>query len=431
MTAPLAPRQPIAPARQRSLPWNSVWLLFAKGSQMGLAFLFWVVAARTAPVVEVGIAAASVSAVILSTQLGVLGAGSAVIIALGQGQDRRHVLDTALSTVVVGGLVAGLGYLLFAGLAGGGELSSTRTSQFAAVFLLAAITGTALICLDQVSIALQHTEGAAVRYTLSGGLALVAVLVAVAAGREMTATVLLTCWAVGTTGALLLGVLQLRRWAGYRYRPDLRPRHVRRLLRLGVPNHLLTLTERLPAVLVPIILAHTVSAESVAYWYPAWMMAWLALTAPVSVGMVQLADFVRQETPAPSTVRLGVLWATGLGAAIFLVLGVGAEVFLGILGESYAGASVTALRLLALGLVPFVLLQAYNAYCRAAGRTVEATVLGLLVVLGVSVGTALLGAAGTPVVALVWVGAVTAGALVAVLRLRRLLGRTAPGHGTG
>lgn len=420
MTLPVAPEQPMT-GQGHSLPWNSVWLLSAKASQMGLAFLFWVVAARTASVPEVGVAAASVSAVILSTQLGILGAGSAVIIALGEGQDRRRVLDTAFSTVAVASLVAAGGYLLFTGLVAGGALSSTRTAPFAVVFLTAALLGTVLMCLDQASIALQHTEGAAVRYTLAGALALVAVLGAAAAGRPMTATLLLTCWTAGSAAALLLGVVQLRRWVGYRFRFRLRPRRVRALLRLGVPNHLLTLSERLPAVLVPIVLAHVVSAEAVAYWYPAWMMAWLALTAPVSVGMIQFADVVRRPDAVVGTIRQGLLWSTLLGGAIFLVLGVGADFFLTMLGESYADASVTALRLLSLGLVAFIALQAYNAYCRAAGRTAEATAVGVLVVVAVTAGTALAGAAGTAAVALVWVGSVSAGALVAVVRLRRLL----------
>ncbi len=414
MTVPLTRAQPVSRAGERSLPWSSVWLLGAKASQMGLAFLFWVVAARTASVTEVGIAAASVSAVILSTQLGLLGAGSAVIIALGQGQERRRILDTAFTTVAVAAVVAGGGYLLFTGLVAGGDLASATTVRFTVVFLVAALLGTVLTCLDQVSIAVQHTEGAAVRYTLAGVLALGAVL-------TVAATLLLACWTGGSAGAMILGVVQMSRWVGYRYRPSLRRANVLGLLRLGVPNHLLTLTERLPAVLLPIVLAHVVSAEMVAYWYPAWMMAWLALTAPVSVGMIQFVDLVRRPGTASATIRQGLLWSTVLGGVIFLVLVVGADVFLGILGESYAEASVTALRLLSLGLVPFIALQAYNAYCRASGRTTEATMVGFMVVLGVVVGTASVGGAGTAAVALVWVASVTCGALVTVVRLRSML----------
>jgi O-antigen/teichoic acid export membrane protein len=421
MTAISATRQEADPTRRKSLPRSSMWLLVGKGSQMGLAFLFWVVAARTASVTDVGIAAASVSAVMLCTQLAILGAGSAVIIEIGRGQEHKSVLDPALTLVGVTALLAGAGYLGVTRLLGSSDLGSTATLRFGLAFLLAALVGTFLICLDQVSLAVDRADGPATRYTLSGVLALAAVLTAAATGQRMSATVLVACWAGGSLAAALLGLVQLRRWVGYRYHPSLRLGGLWRILRLGLPNHVLTLTERLPPILVPIILAHMVSAEMTAYWYPAWMMAWLALTAPVSVGMVQFADLVRRPGDAVAVIRQGVIWSTLLGGALFVVLAAGASLFLALLGEGYADASVTAVRLLALGLLPFILVQAYNAFCRATGHTLEATLVGLFVTVAVCAGTVLVGSAGTSALALVWVVSITTGALAAVVRLRVLL----------
>jgi O-antigen/teichoic acid export membrane protein len=421
MTAISATRQEADPTRRKSLPRSSMWLLVGKGSQMGLAFLFWVVAARTASVTDVGIAAASVSAVMLCTQLAILGAGSAVIIEIGRGQEHKKVLDPALTLVGVTALVSGAGYLAVTRLVGSSDLGSTATLRFGLAFLLAALVGTCLICLDQVSLAVNRPDGPATRYTLSGVLALAAVLTAAATGQRMSATLLVACWAGGSLAAALLGLVQLRRWVGYRYHPSLRLGGLWRILRLGLPNHVLTLTERLPPILVPIILAHMVSAEMTAYWYPAWMMAWLALTAPVSVGMVQFADLVRRPDDAVAVIRQGVIWSTLLGGALFVVLAAGASLFLALLGEGYADASVTAVRLLALGLLPFILVQAYNAFCRATGHTLEATLVGLFVTVAVCAGTVLVGSAGTSALALVWVVSITTGALAAVVRLRVLL----------
>jgi O-antigen/teichoic acid export membrane protein len=258
--------------RRGALGLRSMWLLVAKGLQMGGGFLFWVVAARNASVESVGIAAACVSGIMLCTQLGVLGTGSAVIIGLGEGEDVEDVLDTAFSVLGVAALSASAGYLVLVRGWGSEALVSAYSAGFVAVFVVATAVGTLVICIDQASLALHHAGGAAPRYA-AGGVA--AVLVAVGLSLrpgELTAAQLVACWSVGGAVAAGTGIGQLRAWAGYRYTPRLRLRRVVWVLRVGVPNQLLTATERVTPVLVPILLTHAASPATTAYWYPAWMI---------------------------------------------------------------------------------------------------------------------------------------------------------------
>jgi O-antigen/teichoic acid export membrane protein len=110
-----------------------------------------------------------------------------------------------------------------------------------------------------------------------------------------------------------------------------------------------------------------------------------------------------------------------IGGSICLCLVIGARVFLSILGESYAEASVDAMRVLALGLLPFIVLQSYNAVCRATDRTTEGTLLGAAVMAAICAGTAVFGQGGTLAVAMVWVLSTSAGAAWAIWRLHRIL----------
>lgn len=405
-----------------SLPARSVWLVCAKGVQMGGGFLFWIVAARSASVPDVGLAVATVSAVMLCTQLGILGVGSAAIIALGGGRPVRQVLDSSFTVVVAASLLCGAGYLVFSHV--GDSPAAATGVLFVLLFLVAASAGTCVICLDQVSIALHHTEGAALRYALGSIVALCAVGgLALAPGRADPFE-LVAAWTLGSVVAVAVGVVQLRRWVGYRFRPSLSRRPAWMLVRTGVPNQMLTLTERLSPVLVPLILAHVVSPTQAAYWYPAWMMVWAAFTAPISVGMVQFADIVRHPQDAGRIVLVGLKWSLLLGGGLCLVLVVAAGPLLGLLGGVYADASTGALRVLTLGLAPFVVLQAYNAYCRATARTREATVLGLLLLVVVSVGTAVVGSHGPLAVAVVWVSATALASVFAGTRLLSVLHRS-------
>lgn len=96
---------------------------------------------------------------------------------------------------------------------------------------------------------------------------------------------------------------------------------------------------------------------------------------------------------------------------------------LSLLGERYADSSAGALRWLAAGLVPYAVLQAYNAVCRARGAYVEAIVVG--VTLGVALCASALWAAdrGPTAMALAWLVVLSIGAVVVGLRLVAVLRR--------
>lgn len=408
-------------ATRGSLAGSSLGLYLGKGMQMGAGFLFWVVAARASTVTEIGVAVAAVSAVMLCTQLALLGTGSAVIVAIGRDDSPAPVLDTAFTILVVAGTVIGGGYVAVTAGGGTGASAVTQSPLFVGAFLVATVFGTAMICLDQVCIALGRGGSSASRYAVGG---LVPIVVLTALGltvREPDALVLFLCWSCGAVSACLLGAIQLHRFAGYRYRPTLDPRRARQLLGIGLPNQLLTLTERVPALLVPVLVAHTVSPETTAYWYPAWMMAWVVYNAPVQVGLVQFADGVRRPDRLVQTVRTGIRWSLLIGGGIGVVLFAAADQLLRLMGSEYSDASAAALRVLVIGLVPYAVLQAYSAVCRARGKLGEAVMFGTVLGTVVCVAVVTVAPRGPLAMAVAWVGSFAVGAVWAIIRLVQLL----------
>src|SRR5207237_4092710 len=90
-----------------------------------------------------------------------------------------------------------------------------------------------------------------------------------------------SCWLVGSAAACLLGFVQLRRTLPqYRYRPRMELPMVRRLLSVGLPNHGLTLADRAPGLIMPVIAIELLSPTANAYWYAVWMMAFLVFVVP-------------------------------------------------------------------------------------------------------------------------------------------------------
>ena len=399
---------------------GSTWLLAGKGIQMGAGFLFWVIAARSLSLTEVGVAAAAASAVMLCTQFGILGTGAAVIVGIGRRQDPARTLDLAFTLLGLASIVAAGGYLTFAGLFGSRALFMGQAAAFGAVFVVAALFGTAIICLDQASVAFGRPDASVLRYGLGAAVSAGSLLLVSSVMEDLDALQVFVCWSLASVLASLVGALQLRAWMGYRYRPFLQFSAVRGMLRVGLPNQLLTVTERVTPALVPLILGYVVSPELTAHWYPAWMMAWVAFTVPISAGLLQFADAVNNPAGLSRTVRRGITWSLLVGGAIAVVLGISAPTLLGFLGDQYADSSASALRILSLGLVPFAVLQGYNAACRALGRQSEAILLGLSTAVAVCLTVGRLAPHGVTAVAWGWLVVTSAAGLLALSRFSRL-----------
>jgi len=398
---------------------SSLGLILAKGAQTGSGFAFWIVAAHAAAAREVGLTTAAVSAVLICAQLAVLGAGSAVIVSVGRGEPPARVLDAAFGIVALASTVLALGYLVLE-LTVAPETASV-SALFWLMFLLAAITGTMGTVMDQALVALGRGASATLRYTVGGVVSLAAIAVVAWQAHPAPVDLLMACWTLGTAVTAVIGAVQLRRLIGYRPRPTLRPAHGRSVLMLGIPNQILTLSERAPGLLLPLLLAHMVAPEAAAYWYPAWMMAWAAYTAPMLMDIVQFSEGVREPDRLVATTWATLRWSLAVGGLAAVVLVIFARPLLHLLGEQYADASADALRLLAAGVVAYAVLQAYNAVCRARGRYVEAITVG--VTLAVALCTAALWAAekGSSAMALAWLVVLTVGAAAVGLRLLAIL----------
>jgi O-antigen/teichoic acid export membrane protein len=401
---------------------SSLGLVLAKAAQTGTGFAFWVVAAHATFDREVGLTTAAVSAVMICTQLAVLGTGSAVIVSVGRGEPPARVLDAAFGIVGVAGTLLALGYLVL-------ELfvapdTAPMSVLFWMTFVIAAVTGTMCTVLDQALVALGRGSSATLRYTLGGLVSLGAAAAVAWLAHGASADVLMACWTLGSAASCIIGAIQLRRLVGYRPRPSLHPARGRLLLKMGIPNQLLTLTERAPGLVLPLLLAHLVSPEVAAYWYPAWMMAWAAYTAPMLIGIVQFSEGVREPARLAATTWASFRWSLLFGGLAAMVLIVLAHPLLHLLGDRYANASTSTLRLLAAGVVAYAVLQAYNSVCRVLGLYTESIAVG--VILGAALCSSALLAAGngSSAMALAWLVVLSVGAVIIGLRLIAILRRT-------
>ena len=138
---------------------------------------------------------------------------------------------------------------------------------------------------------------------------------------------------------------------------------------VGLANHLLTLCERAPGLVLPIVVTEILSPEATAVWYIVWMSAWVVFTAPVSMGIAEFAESGEETGESPRNNRgsyqgiTHLCWRRCGDPGRYL-----RPLCCTCSGPDYAQAGVLPLRLLLIGVVPLSVVSAYDAYCRASRR---------------------------------------------------------------
>ncbi len=427
MTARAGTGNPLGPGRrQLSMLPNSLALIGAKTGMMGLGFVFWVLAARLFDRHDVGVAAGVVSAMMVCTQLALLGLGSSVIAQYPRhAQDPHALLDSAQTIVVGVSALASTAFLLVA--AGAFEHLDVVVSTvgYGALFVAASVLGTLGVLLDQAFTAMRRGDQVLVR-GLSFGSATVAALAlaAVIAGDAGSQAIFLP-WVVGGLVACALGVVQLRRTVpGYRPRTAVDRDTARALMGRGLPNYALTLAERVPGLVLPMIVVELLSPSANAAWYAAWMMAWVVYIVPIQVGMTAFAEVAHDPSRIAAIVGQGIRTSLAIGVAGSLVAIASADVVLSILGPGYAQDGAAPLRILVLALIPLTFSFAYFAVCRATDQLREAIAFGWTLGLASVAAAALVApGGGLEAMAIAWVSVQSLGGLWSAWRLRRLAQR--------
>jgi O-antigen/teichoic acid export membrane protein len=402
---------------------SALALVAAKVGTMGFGFLAWIVAARLYPAHEVGLASGAVSAVTLCAQIALVGVGSAVITLLPDHIGRpARLLDTSVSLLTVTAGATALLFLLFAGNVLH-ELNVVAADPlYAVLFVVLAIGGTLGVLFDQVSTARRRGDQALIRGVAAGVITLVAVLLIARWLGGDTSRDIFAAWVLGGVVTSALGLAFLgRAVSGYRYRPALARSLATELSRVGLPNYLLTLTERAPGFVLPIVVTELLSPADNAHWYAAWMMAWVVFVIPIQVGMTSFAEIAREPALAGRIIRHGIRTSLAVGIAGALVTALLAGPLLGLLGSGYSAAGAFPLRILVIGIVPLTFSQAYFSYCRARRQLGEALALGTANSVASIVAPAAAGIAGGLVaMGVAWLGVQAVSAIVAAARLQRL-----------
>ncbi len=366
---------------QRNLKklWNSVSLILGRFSSSGLGFVTWILIARLFSPDEVGIASGVIAAVMLCVQISLLGLNSAFIAIYPEYKDDpSRMLNTAINLTLITSFFTASIFLLLSSAIFQHLNIVNKSYLYILVFISLAIFATLNTLLNHISIGIRRGEQVLARNLLFGGITIASVILIPLVTGTASSVIVVAGWAAAAIAACSLGAIQLfRTLDNYRYRLEFDGKIVKRLIRVGMVNYLLTLTERAPNWVMPIIVIELLSPTDNAYWYTLWMMAWVVYIIPISVGQNLFADLSHKLENSEESIRFSTRTSLVLSVAGAVVAIIFARFMLSFMGPEYAAAGTIPLRILAVGVIPIIFIQAYYGVCRGKFRLKEAIITGV------------------------------------------------------
>jgi O-antigen/teichoic acid export membrane protein len=368
------------PARLAPFRWTigaTGGLVAASVITSATGFVFWWFAARQYPVADLGLAGAAVSAMLLLSQIAVLGFGTALAGVLHHERRAASLAVTAMTASGVAGVALGLAFGLLAPLLSA-DLEPIRATPLALAIFVIGVAVTAVVAvLDQVLIAVSRRLAQLTRNVVFGvgRLLLLAMAVVLLAPEGMA---IYAAWLAGTVLSLIVILpLVLRSRPSGGVLPLMWSR-LREMATDALTHHVVNLSRSASVWLLPVLVTITLSSEANAGFYVAFLMANLI----VLVGKEATFTLYIVGARAPDT-----LWhqarftfglsavATLIGTVAFTLLG---RPLLALFGESYADSAYPTVAILALSALPVLVKDHWIAIHRVRGSVSTAAIVGVV-----------------------------------------------------
>ncbi|GLV59240.1 hypothetical protein KDH_60670 [Dictyobacter sp. S3.2.2.5] len=355
---------------------NASSLIGATAITSGLGFIYWWIAARQFPPEAIGMASASISAVMLLGTMSMFGLGTLLITELPRNpREAGSIMSTALLVVgLLGTLVGGVFALIASHSSAGFQplgASPIDTLTFAVGVGFFAVT----LVLDQALIGLLRGGLQFWRNTIFAILKLAALLVAYLWPSHQPGMKIYATWMVSSGLSLALfavNVVLKKNWRSKNYWP--RWQILRKLGLPAIQHHMLNLTLLAPTQLLPIVVTFMLSARMNAWFYVAWMIASVLFIVPGALTTVLHAINAAQQTTLARKARVTIGIALLVALLANLVILIGAQQILGIFGKEYANEAAWCLRILALTAFPLTIKNHYISICRIQDRIMTAMI---------------------------------------------------------
>lgn len=406
---------------------NSGYLVADVAVSSTLGLTFWVLVARLYSPAQVGLASATVAAIILLARLSHLGFGYGLIRFLPSAREKAITMINSCFTIAgLSSLVAALIFLAGLNL-WSPALLYIRRPGLAVFFVFLTVAYNLFLLVDQTFIARRRAEFVLFKNAAAGATKIAA---AVALAFLLNAFGIFVSWGLAIFVALAVALF----W----FLPRVQQRHisipaiskelVNDMLRFSLGNYIAELLWFAPLALFPLMVINTLGAETNAYFYIPWMIAQMLFAIPIAIAYSLFAEGSNNEhllrANTLKSVKLYLLILVPAGVALFTL----SDKVLLLFGSVYSESNTTLLRILALSVIPVGINYIGLSVMRVKKNTrgvilVSASIAGL----ALGLGYILMTRAGLLGIGVAWITAQTMVAVVVVVFLFHRLSRSNQG----
>ena len=255
---------------------NSLALMFNSAIGAFFGLLFWIVAARTMPAKDLGLATAVISAATLIVGLSKLGFDEGFIRYLPESKNRNGLYSTIVMVTLAFALVLAAVFMLGINVFSP-ALSFIRDGWFLPVFF-AYIAVTSMYSIQNIAfISIRRAEISLIQNLLLG--VRIPILLIIAGMGVFGVFSSLGMAYLMTFG---FGIFVLRRY-GLSFTRNFDIPSIRNILKFSLGNYSAGIFMMAPITIIPIMIVNTIGAEAGAYYYVAYSVALLLFMVPNAV----------------------------------------------------------------------------------------------------------------------------------------------------
>ena len=365
-------------AVQEPLFKNSIAIFLNTASAGVFGLLFWIVAARNFPLIEVGLASAAISVIQLISNLAMVGTDNALIRFLSQIENKKGVFTALFALIAASSILLSL-FALFSLNFFAPALAFLQGGLFAFAFVACVMITAISPYLNVALIALRRSDMALVT-TLAGGSRVIILIILSSIGMlgilaSFLAGYVLSC-ILGLFILYHLGITFIRQIPSLPYKD---------IIHFGLGTYIAGIFISAPIGLVPLMIIQTIGAEQNAYFFIAYNIAAITLVASSAVAMSLFVEGSHGMPLRPTVIKaskLVLIIAIPLLAFIFLF---GENLVALLFGVEYATHAIVVLKLLSLANVVGAVSSIYFAIKRIqkdVGVIILISLINLVLLIG-------------------------------------------------
>jgi len=415
-----------------SLYRNAFYLIITHLAVPLAGFVFWIIAARFYAAEDVGLASATISAMLLLTALSTLGLDFGLVRFLPHsGQSANRMLNSSLT-------ITGLASIILCGIFLAGTsiwspalLFLRQNPLYLAAFVVFTGAMTLSIIVGSVFVAQRRAGFTLARALIACMLRLPLPILLAAFFHSFG---IFASWGISVAVSLVIGVLFFlpRVQPGYRLFPAISRNTVTEVMRFSLANYIANLFWLLPGYILPLMVLNMLGAEPNAYFYIAWSVGNVMTVVPLAISTSLFAEGSYDEQRLVTNTWRSLKLTFLIVVPAVIVIAIIADKLLLLFGSAYSESGTMLLRIAVLSTFPIAVNYIYMSLKRVQKK------LAVLIELSVFIAVATLGLSylflpwiGINGVGLAWLGSqgglgsqgVVAGGIIISFLLKRAVVR--------